>query len=424
MLIILRLIHIIEMSNSDQKGGFGNLPNHVILIIYSWLDLGDRFTASLTCKKWAAAFQSASLWRHFSFAFRSKAHSKLLKCIEDHANDLKSVRIYIDPQIRVNCDNLCRVVTSLSRADERRLERLGIFFIADNPLMFQGNDILSSLAELFGPPDPKLSVMTSLIEVDLSGLNVAFTDITINLLASNHPSLEILNIQNTSLICKVSPAGLLNLVQKCRKLTKLFCYHVSVTDEVMLAFTEKKRESLGYLSLQCLRHDRFRPPISPSVWDRVTKSLPKLRVALHFDHTIEKETIREIMHHQIPVVQINLNVMAELETELALIDSYYSGTIEKLTIFTKGSEEFQRLLLAFVEKASKLKVLHCYCGLSQETIQKIFEIKPFFDQFTLLTEETFRAHTPQVYVGQDARSTVLDSCNYPVLEESMENLSL
>lgn len=412
------------MSGSELKGGYGNLPEHVIIIIYSWLDISDRFSASLTCKRWAEAFHHPALWRHFSFVFRSKAHTRQLKCLDRHCIHLKSARIYVDPQIPVNVENVCKVVTSLARSKERRLERIGVLFTAENPMFFQGNDILSSLAELFGPPDPNLSVMSQLIEVDLSGLNVAFTDIILNLLSSNHPNLEILNIQNTSLICKISPPGLLNFVQKCRKLKKLLCFHLSTSNEMMVAFTEKDRVPIRYLSFLCQRYDKFHPPISGDVWNKVVKALPNLRVALLFDHTIERDAIGDILHHQIPVVELSLRTMCELEKEMALVDSYYSDTIEKLIITTKGSDELQNLLLSFVEKASKLRVLHCYCGLKEETIQKILNMKPFLEQCTLKTEETFRAYTPKTYVGADARATVMDSRNYPALEEYMASLEI
>lgn len=393
---------------TNGKPQWESLPQHVILLIYSRLDISDRFSASLTCHRWSEIFDNPILWRHFTFCFKTKAHTNQLKCLDKHGSHLKSVHVHVDPRVPINCENLCRVITGLARCEERRLQRIGIFFTAENPLFFQGTEIQSSLAELFGPPDPRVSMTGTLTEVDLSGLHVTYTDILLKLLSSNHPNLEILNIQNISLSCMISSEALLDLVQKCRKLRKLWCFYKSTCDELMEAFVEKDRAPLEFLSLSCQREDKFHKHLSIDSWDKITKALPKLRASFLFDHTIERLDIHSILHHQIPLVELSLRTMSELHREVALVDSYFSQTLEKLTITTKGSKSLEEALVRLVENAVNLKVLHCYCGLSQEIIDKIKTLKPDLVECTLHTEENVEG----IVIGREARATVMDVRNY------------
>lgn len=396
------------MTDAHGIAKWENLPDHVILLIFSMLDVGDRYSASLSCQHWAEVFDKAVLWRHFSFNFHSRADAKQLKCLEKHGGHLKSVFVFVDPQGPFNCENLCRVITGLARHEERKLERIGIYFTTENPLFFQGNDILSSVAELFGPPNPKIILTGTLVDVDLSGLNISYTDILFNLLSSNHPNLEVLNIQNTSLSCQVSAVALFNLVEKCRKLRRLSCFYSSMCDKLMEAFTEKDRSPLEVLSFSCQREDKFHKHVSIESWDKITKALPKLRVIVNFDHTIERLLIHSILHHQIPLVELSLRTMSELHREVALVDSYFSQSLEKLTITTKGSKALEEALLNLVEHAVHLKALHCHCGLQEDVIEKIKAMKPNLLDCTLHTEEDVEG----IVIGREARASVMDVSNY------------
>ncbi|XP_022092179.1 F-box/LRR-repeat protein 8-like isoform X2 [Acanthaster planci] len=390
----------------DLEGQWSDLPDHIIINILSYLSLADRCSAALTCKSWSECFDDQTLWRRFTFHFKTEEDSNQLQCLAKHGRQLRMVTIYLNQQELVNRQNACEVLTGLARCDERRLEEISVTFTMENPLFFQGLEFLSSLAELFGPPDPRAKMVATLTKVDLSGLSVTYRDVLLYLLADNHPTLQELNLQNTSLMCFISPECMHTVVKKCPKINSLSIHYRSASEELFTEFSSSMRLPLYYLSLACNREEKYHKVIPAESWTSLVSRHKRLRVCLKFDHTIERHRILTILDPQIPLVELHMRTMTELQDEVSTVARYYHSTLEYLAIVTKGTEELKRALLDVVKHSQRLHTLHCYCALDEETIDKIHTLRPQLKKYTLKTAEEFNSLVPTL-VGHSARSAVM-----------------
>nr|XP_054748486.1 F-box/LRR-repeat protein 8-like isoform X1 [Lytechinus pictus]XP_054748487.1 F-box/LRR-repeat protein 8-like isoform X2 [Lytechinus pictus] len=390
----------------EEESLWSNLPNHILVYIFSFLNLSDRCQASLTCKAWSEIFGTPSLWRKFKFCFFTESDSCQLKCLDLYGSQLRNVCVVLNQKGEDNRKNACEVINRLAECPDRRLQDITVQFTTDNPLFFKGSEFLNSLALLFGPPAPSVTMHHQLRKIDLSQLELSISDIMLALIANNHPNLEVLNIQNHSINCHISTEHMLDLVRKCKKLRELSTFYKSVSDDVFKAFADADHARLEYLSLACRREEKYHKLLSADAWDILVASSPKLRVSLLFDHTIERHQIRYILHPQIPLTELAMRTMSELHHEVGIVASFYPRTLEVFIVVTKGSESFKTELMRLVSTAPHLRVLHCFCGLDVDTIAKIKELCPNLEESTLKTEDDFN-EMQRVFVGRAARNTVM-----------------
>ena len=177
---------------------------------------------------------------------------------------------------------------------ERRVQWLKIRFVGENPCLYAGQEFIDALCELFAPAQEGIQVVNSLVHVDLSDMNVAFSGELLDLLSENNPLLKTLNIQNKVLICQVQSSDTLRFVERCRRLRELCIYNHSLSEEVLLALTADDRAALEHLSVYFRREDKFSRDIPADIWKKVTSKLPRLRVTLGFDHTCPQDKVSEV----------------------------------------------------------------------------------------------------------------------------------
>lgn len=390
----------------EEEGPWINLPDHILVNIFSFLNLSDRSQAACACKAWSETFDTPSLWRRFKFHFFSESDSCQLKCLDLYGSQLRNVCVVLNQKGEDNRRNACEVINRLAESPERRLQDITIQFTTDNPLFFKGMEFMNSLALLFGPPAPSVTMHHQLRKIDLSQLAISISDSTLALIADNHPNLEVLNIQNQSLTSHISTEHMLDLVRKCKKLRELSTFYKSVSDDAFKAFAEADHTPLEYLSLACRREEKYHKPLSAEAWDILIAASPKLRVSLLFDHTIERHQIRHILHPQIPLTELAMRTMSELHHEVGIVATFYPRTLEVFIVVTKGSESFKTELMRLVSAAPHLRVLHCFCGLDEGTIARIKELCPNLEESTLKTEDDFNEMS-RVFVGRAARNTVM-----------------
>ena len=281
--------------------GWNFLPHSILVDIFFLLSPSDRFYASLTCRSWNACFHMPCVWSKVSFRFIAEQNSNCLQCVDKFGSYLKTVCIELDQYQPVNRTCACKVLSAIARLHERRIRRLKIKFVGENPCLYAGQEFVNALCELFGPVPEKVHIVNSLVHVDLSGMNVAFDGSLLDLLSENNPLLETLNIQNMVLICQVGSSATLRLVERCRRLWELCIYNHSLSEDVLLALTADDRAPLCHLSVYFRREDKFSRDIPTDVWKTVTGKLPRLRVTLGFDHTCPLSKLSEVHRKYLPV---------------------------------------------------------------------------------------------------------------------------
>ena len=359
----------------DQR--WENLPEHVVVGIFSYLKLSDRFIASLACKQWQECFNSPVLWQTFLFKFVDSEEFKYGKFLEHYGQYLKNVEIHCQQEEKINRESACTLIRLLSVTKARRLERFTVKFVGENPLFYAGHEFIDCLRDLFDKPQEDSKVLFTLKSVDLSKLPIAYSDDLINCLVENNPDLESLNIQNASLVCKVTSGCIENVVNKCRKLKSLALHHTSVTEEILLLLTEENRSDLEHLSIDCRREEKFGKDITSETWQDVSRKIPKLRVTLAFDCSCPMFKVDTILKPEIPVKTLRLEVMSRVVPQVYFAAVNYTATLEKLSISTTSSEELEQALIYLVSKCNRLSELYVFqCYISQETKQKILELRP------------------------------------------------
>lgn len=362
-----------------EKRDWAQLPDHVLVAVFSYLAYPDRARAARSCQTWNEVFSSPYLWEHFTFWFYTPRQARALKCLESHGCHLKSVLIELDQSVEGNRDNACKVLEELAQQKERRLKFLKVKFAGENPCFYAGKEFITALMQLFGPPPEKVRMVHQLQEVDLSGLTVGYGDQVLNELSANHSQLQNLNIQNNVLVCQVTPECMIRLVQRCRKLKKLSIFKYSASEDMLLALTEEDRVPLEHLSLACRREEKYGKGIGSDMWSAVVKKLPNLRVTLYFDHTCPLLKVGEVMKPEVPVSILRLETFTYIYDEVRLATAYYKNTLEKMVLQTplsRNSPELNAALLELSQACHKLKALHVYCVLEKDTIDKILADHP------------------------------------------------
>ncbi|XP_056012054.1 F-box/LRR-repeat protein 8-like [Ostrea edulis] len=357
-----------------------SLPDHIIVKIFSYLNLQDKFQASFVCKSWNDCFHFPVLWADFVFIIQDDnktATTRHRKCLEMHGSHLKNVLMKIDQSKPICRSVACDVLNGIASHANRNLSSIKIDFTGENPLFYAGSEFVQCLKKLFGcNPEAIETPMDSLVNVDLSGMPVAFDDNVLNLLSTNHPKLESLNLLNKVLVCKVSPDCILQLVKKCRKLKKLFVFHSSMSDDTLVALAEDGRTPLLELGISCRRQEKYGSDLTSEAWQQLVTKLPELKVMLYFDHTCPLHRVSEIMKPEIPVHVLNLQTFTMIYEEVNQASVHYQNTLEVVVLQTRNSPELGRALVNLARNCYKLHTLIVYCVLKKEIVDEILALRP------------------------------------------------
>lgn len=364
----------------EDSNSWAYLPDHIIVKVFSFLNLQDKFQASFVCKTWNDCFHYPILWSDFVFIIQDESEnqaSRHRKCLEMHGAHLKHVLMKVD-QSKPLCRKVaCDILNGVADLPDKTLSSIKIDFTGENPFFYAGAEFVQSLKKLFGSNPENLKISAhSLVNVDLSGMPVAFDDEVLNLLSQNHPLLESLNILNKVLVCKVSSECILNLVKKCRKLKKLFVFHCSMSDDTLVALAEDHRMPLDELGISCRREEKYGVDLSSEAWQQLVTKLPSLKVMLSFDHTCPLHRVSQIMKPEIPVHVLNLQTFTMIYEEVNQAASFYRNTLEVAVLQTRNSPELGRALVNLARHCSHLHTLIVYCVLKKEVVDEILSLRP------------------------------------------------
>lgn len=357
------------------------LPDHVIVNIFSYLTLFDRFSGSQTCRSWQFAFCSPHLWKQVTISFKTGEDQEQLKFLDKFGKYIQSLQVCVNQELEVCRECACDLLSHLATVKDRNLQKFQINFIGINPCLYSGEEFIRNLILLFGPQNSSATPTRyrSLKKVDLQGLLVSFSGELLEILSANNPDLEVLNIQNNVLVCEVRPCSVLTLVKRCRKLSELYVFSCSCSEEVLLALTDNDRKQIQRLSIFCRREEKYVKDIPSTVWKKLVQKLPNLHVILGFDHTIELLRISEVMKPEIPVQELRLETATDLWNEVRHACRFYKNTLEKLIVKSPPSKNLRELdnaLLQVAKECVKLRSLHVFYVLQKETVEKILELCP------------------------------------------------
>ena len=377
-----------------EDKGWESLPEDVLVFILQYLDLSDRCKTALVCKSWRNCFNSPLLWHSFTFKFKSPLR-RLLKsvstgtpwfksCVANHGTQLRKVQLICGQESKINRENACELIRDLSKLETRRLQSFELSFSGENPLFYNGQEFVICLQELFGPAPEGTKVISQLKHINLGRFPIAFGDGLFECLVENNPDLETLNIQNQSLVCKVTPQCVSKIVKQCRKLKSLALHYTSITEEILLSFIEKDRTPLERLSIKCRREEKYGKDISAETWSLLKRNIPNLRVTLVFDNSCPMFKVNEILKSEIPLYDLILEVQARVIYQIYFVVDNFHETLEKFVVSTTNSEALETALVHLATRCKKLRELCVWqCYVSRETKDKILELCPNMEKCVL-----------------------------------------
>ena len=368
---------------------WSTLPQHIMVNIFSYLPVNDRLNASLTCKYWAECFHSPFLWSKFIFKFDTDIDSegRAISCIEKYCEVLKDVQIYINQSQKISRDRACYVMDELTAMSRKKLQKFAFHFTGVNPLCFNGREILSKLKKLFSR-EADAEIVFNLTFVDLNHCNIAFDNELLLIFAKQHHALRVFKMQNSCLIDNVTPSSLLELVKNCIFLEELHTFYHCINMDVIKAFAEEKRRPFRHLSLLCNRSDKFSELITSDVWNEFSIANPTAGVTIKFHHSMPHHIIIPLLCPGMPLVSLDLKIYGWMAEELSHVASTFSATLQSLSfnpsmdLTLKAPPGVEPALLELVSRTENLKELHCFCGLTNDVINKIKKARTF-EKFTL-----------------------------------------
>ncbi|KAK6169783.1 hypothetical protein SNE40_020770 [Patella caerulea] len=350
-----------------------NLPEHIVVHIFSYLPFYQRCKCAQVCRSWLECFNQPFLWKTFTFQFYTELDKRYLNLLKQHGHHMRAVKIILDQHEKVNRENACQVLEILTKTENQKVSSLTVEFNGENPLFYGGLEFIQSLKTFFNSDATNAGLLTT---VDLGGLWIDLTQELLDVLSSNHPNLRILNIQNRSLICKIHPDCLVRLVGRCTNLTHLSLFYCSLSDEVLEALSDESRKPIQHLSIKCRRQEKYVKTLSPDAWTGLVKKSPNLKVTLIFDHNCLLQKVSSILCPEIPVSELRLETFTMLFDEINMAASYYKHTLERLVLQTRGSKELEEALINIATRCQKLRSLLVYCVLSKDVVENILNLCP------------------------------------------------
>ena len=339
-------------SNEKEQCPINDLPELVLVQIFSNLSINERSVLEETCKLWFNILRNS---HSLAFICNIQLHALVEESINPNERRLGRVlprwarqsseqtrnRITIDPrpygyiqqylkrfrhdikhlyidieQHDASCRYvLCQLLALFGPeqcAYGRQICSFRLRFIGHNPLLMQSQNITLALRTFFQYNASKKR-RESLISCDLSGLMISLDDDTVLILINNNPYLRKLNLQDQSLVCLLTPFCILQIIDVLRELEDLRIDMISLSDEFILMLvgydddSDEQRISrnfpLKHLGIRIRREEKFSDEIDSILWRKLHEKYPQLKMTLNFGLTTPLNRIRAYMKAdlQLPV---------------------------------------------------------------------------------------------------------------------------
>jgi hypothetical protein len=236
-------------------------------------------------------------------------------------NDVRDLYIDIE-QHDASCRYvLCQILNLFGPeqcSQGRQIHSFRIRFIGHNPLLMQSQNIIQALRTFF-QYDGSKSRRESLISCDLSGLMISLDDDTILTLTKHNPYLRKLNLQDQSLVCILTPFCILQIIDMLKELEDLSVDMISLCDEFILMLVGNdddeqpmiRKSSLKHLGVRIRREEKFSDEIDIKLWQKLHEKYPHLKMTLNFGITTPINRIRAYMKPdlQFPVCSGHQNIL-------------------------------------------------------------------------------------------------------------------
>ncbi|XP_067905743.1 heat shock factor protein 4 isoform X4 [Heterodontus francisci] len=354
------------------------IPEEVLALIFSYLSVCERRSASQVCRRWAEAVLSPVVWHYTVVRCDSgEGDDWNVRTCRQFQHNVKYLKVLCDQSLETNRKSFVQILHNMS-GSATDLLGLSLVCTGENPYFYSGQDLLQSVKDLF-----KTNPCLHLRHIDFRRMPFTLDDGTIQLVTSRSPCLESLFINNKTFVCKVSSKTLKEALRCCPKLSALGLFYASLTENVLAELLSAKRPPLKLLQLHCERMDKYNPAISAEMWEALSKRHPTLSVDIELDHTVPAKKIPQILQPAIPVVSVELNTFTFMVEQVNFISQNYHSTLKRMVLQTTSSDELNRALMGLASCCLSLEEIHCYCVVPADVVQTFLLRCPRLRKYTL-----------------------------------------
>ncbi|XP_041078591.1 F-box/LRR-repeat protein 3-like isoform X1 [Polyodon spathula] len=278
---------------------WGNLPHHVVLLVFQHLSLVDRARASSVCRRWNEVFHIPDLWRRFEFELNQPAtsylkstHPELIQqIIKKHAQHLQYVSFKVD-SCTESAEAACDILSQLVNCT---IKTLGLISTARPSFMnVAKSHFVSALTVVFVNSKSLSSIKIDDTPVDDPSLKV--------LVANNSDTLKLLKMSSCP---HVSPAGILCVADQCHGLRELALNYYLLSDELLLALSTEKHVLLEHLRIDVVSENPGQTQfhsIKKSSWDALVQHSPTVSIVMYF--YLYEEEFEPFFREETPVTHL------------------------------------------------------------------------------------------------------------------------
>ncbi|ESN99169.1 hypothetical protein HELRODRAFT_162664 [Helobdella robusta] len=373
----------------SQVISINDVPQNVLGIIFSHLDHGDRFRASLVNKNWCYVFKNSSnLWKSFHFKFLTKRKLPNMRCLRAIGKFICNLYIEVNPEMKACRQSALYAINYFARQTKRRIVAFKLHFKDQCHFYNEFNEAINNLLTL--PVESGISCR-SLVEVELIGRYYGFDEKLIIVLVENHnKTLKKLYLHNLFFADDINADMSKFVISNCHQLTHLGLPGFSINDEVVSAITQPEdRLKLQKFVILCSFNQMYIARTSSKAWRRLVTHSKDLKVSLIFDYACPMRVAMKVFRPEIPVSELTLETWAKkVHHFIKLALKYYRSSLTKLSITCpeQHDELFEKELINVAQCCFRLSSLHIRSPISENTISKISSLRPDLKDLKLYTQ--------------------------------------